>query len=79
MAALKDIRCVPRASILNIDKQRSQDIHAHCARQEELARYVEDLAAEFNHEREARERAESDLTKLTKTMTPSFALPGCQS
>lgn len=47
-------------------EQCSQDIHAHRARQEELARYVEDLAAELNREREAREQAESDLTKADK-------------
>jgi archaellum component FlaC len=42
-------------------EQRSQDILAHRSRQE-LARHVEDLVAEVRKEREARERAGSELT-----------------
>lgn len=47
-------------------EQCSQDILAHRSRQEELARHVEDLVAEVRREREARERAESDLTKADR-------------
>ena|SRR5882762_2789818 len=47
-------------------EQCSHDILAHRSRQEELARHVEDLVAEVRREREARERAESDLTKADK-------------
>lgn len=39
----------------------SQEIHAHRERQEELAQHVEDLVEEVQRERQARERAESDL------------------
>jgi len=44
----------------------AQDIHAHRARQEELARHVEDLVDELNREREARERADADLKSSSK-------------
>jgi chromosome segregation ATPase len=47
-------------------EQCSHDILAHRSRQEELARHVEDLVAEVRREREARERAESDLIKADK-------------
>jgi chromosome segregation ATPase len=39
----------------------SQDIHAHRSRQEELAGHIEDLVEEVQRERQARQRAESDL------------------
>jgi chromosome segregation ATPase len=47
-------------------EQCTQDILAHRSRQEELARHVEDLVAEVRKEREARERAESDLTNADR-------------
>ena len=43
-----------------------QDIHAHRARQEELARHVEDLVGELRKERDARERAEGQLEKANR-------------
>ncbi|KAJ3891908.1 hypothetical protein GG344DRAFT_46365 [Lentinula edodes] len=43
-----------------------QDIHAHRSRQEELATHVETLVDELEREREARERAESDLDAAEK-------------
>ena len=47
-------------------EQCTQDILAHRSRQEELARHVEDLVAEVRKEREARERAESELTNVDR-------------
>lgn len=47
-------------------EQRSQEIHTHRARQEELARHVEDLVAELNREREARERLQADFSSASK-------------
>lgn len=47
-------------------EQCSQEIHTHRSRQEELARHVEDLVAELNREREARERLESDFANADK-------------
>jgi hypothetical protein len=44
----------------------SQDILAHRARQEELARHVEDLVREVQRERDARERAEGQLEKSNR-------------
>ena len=44
----------------------SQDILAHRARQEELARHVEDLVREVQKERDARERAEGQLEKSNR-------------
>ena len=44
----------------------SQDILAHRARQEELARHIEDLVREIEKERDARERAESQLEKSNR-------------
>ncbi len=44
----------------------SEDIHAHRARQEELALHVEDLVGEVRTEREVRERAESQLEKSNR-------------
>jgi archaellum component FlaC len=44
----------------------SQDILAHRSCQEELARHVEDLVAKVRKEREARERAESELTNADR-------------
>jgi chromosome segregation ATPase len=44
----------------------SEEIHAHRARQEELARHVEDLVEEVQRERQGRERAESDLDAADK-------------
>ncbi|KAI0295796.1 hypothetical protein BC826DRAFT_1104178 [Russula brevipes] len=41
----------------------SQDILAHRARQEELARHVEDLVGDVRKERDARERAENQIEK----------------
>ena len=41
----------------------NQDILAHRARQEELARHVEDLVGEVQMEREAREHADAELDK----------------
>lgn len=46
---------------LEMYEQCTQDIHAHRARQEELARHVEDLVSECRRERDAREKVESDL------------------
>ncbi|KAH8114261.1 hypothetical protein DFH11DRAFT_1877990 [Phellopilus nigrolimitatus] len=45
----------------NLYEQVSQDIHVHRARQEELARHVEDLVEEVRHERELREKTELEL------------------
>ncbi|KAG5634459.1 hypothetical protein H0H81_001876 [Sphagnurus paluster] len=42
------------------------EIHAHRSRQEELARHVEDLVEEVQRERQARERAETDLDAADK-------------
>jgi chromosome segregation ATPase len=42
---------------------RNQDILAHRARQEELARHVEDLVGEVRKERDAREHAENQIEK----------------
>ena len=39
----------------------SQDIHAHRSRQEELAQHVEELVAQLQSERTAREQAENEL------------------
>ncbi|KAF8265287.1 hypothetical protein EI94DRAFT_1736213 [Lactarius quietus] len=47
-------------------EQSNHDIHAHRARQEELARHVEDLVGEVQMEREARERAEAELDKSNR-------------
>ncbi|KIM80005.1 hypothetical protein PILCRDRAFT_9893, partial [Piloderma croceum F 1598] len=47
-------------------EQCSQDILVHRCRREELARHVEDLVAEVRREREARERAESNLTNADR-------------
>ena len=44
----------------------SQDILAHRARQEELAQHVEDLVGEVRKERDARERAESQVDKSNR-------------
>lgn len=44
----------------------SEEIHAHRARQEELARHVEDLVEEVQRERQGRERAEADLDTADK-------------
>lgn len=44
-------------------EESNHDIRAHRARQEELARHVEDLVGEVQMEREARERAEAELDK----------------
>lgn len=44
----------------------SQDILAHRARQEELARHVEDLVREVQKERDARERAEGQIEKSNR-------------
>ena len=47
-------------------EQCSQDILAHRSRQEEFAQHVEDLVAEVRREREARERAASELTNADR-------------
>jgi chromosome segregation ATPase len=47
-------------------EQSNQDIHAHRARQEELAQHVEDLVGEVQMEREARELAEAELDKSNR-------------
>ncbi|KAG7447276.1 uncharacterized protein BT62DRAFT_931123 [Guyanagaster necrorhizus] len=44
----------------------SQEIHAHRARQEELAQHVEELVEEVECEREARERSENVLEEVEK-------------
>ena len=44
----------------------SQEIHAHRARQEELAQHVEDLVGEVQKESDARERAEGQLEKSNR-------------
>jgi len=44
----------------------SEDILAHRARQEELARHIEDLVGEVEKERDARERAESQFEKANR-------------
>ncbi len=49
--------------VTRLYEECSQDIHAHRARQEELAQHVEDLVGEVRKERDARERAESQLDK----------------
>jgi chromosome segregation ATPase len=62
VAALKD----DLQEMTDLYEARSQDIHAHRARQEELARHVEDLVDELNREQETRERAEADLKSANK-------------
>jgi chromosome segregation ATPase len=62
VAALKD----DLQEMTDLYEARSQDIHAHRARQEELARHVEDLVDELNREQETRERAETDLKSANK-------------
>jgi DNA repair exonuclease SbcCD ATPase subunit len=52
--------------VTNLYEASNQDILAHRARQEELARHVEDLVEEVNNERDARERAESQLDKANR-------------
>ncbi|OJA13113.1 hypothetical protein AZE42_11621 [Rhizopogon vesiculosus] len=47
--------------------QSLQDIHAHRARQEELARHVEDLVNEVKCEQEARESLEREFDDAEKT------------
>jgi hypothetical protein len=54
-------------------EQCTQDVLAHGSRQEELARHVEDLV-EVRREREARERAESDLTERIWSTMLSFSV-----
>ncbi|KAH9061156.1 hypothetical protein EDB87DRAFT_1612256 [Lactarius vividus] len=49
--------------VTQLYEESNQDIRAHRARQEELARHVEDLVGEVQMEREARERAEAELDK----------------
>ncbi|KAK0463148.1 uncharacterized protein EV420DRAFT_1639232 [Desarmillaria tabescens] len=44
----------------------SREIHAHRARQEELAQHVEELVEEVEREREARERSENALEEVEK-------------
>jgi chromosome segregation ATPase len=44
----------------------SQEIHAHRARQEELAQHVEDLVEEVQRERAARERVNADMDAAEK-------------
>ncbi|KAF9009719.1 hypothetical protein BDQ17DRAFT_1388437 [Cyathus striatus] len=43
-----------------------QEIHAHRDRQEELARHIEDLVEQLEHERQARERVEAELDGADK-------------
>jgi chromosome segregation ATPase len=50
----------------NLYEASNQDILVHRARQEELARHVEDLVAEVQKERDARERAESQMEKANR-------------
>jgi chromosome segregation ATPase len=50
----------------NLYEASKQDILVHRARQEELARHVEDLVAEVQKERDARERAESQMEKANR-------------
>lgn len=52
--------------VTDLYEECSQDIHAHRARQEELAQHVEDLVGEVRKERDARERAESQLEKSNR-------------
>jgi len=47
-------------------EQSNQDILAHRARQEELARHVEHLVEQVQTEREAREHAEAELDKVNR-------------
>jgi chromosome segregation ATPase len=47
--------------------QSLQDMHAHRARQEELARHIEDLVTEVKREQEARENLEHELDNVEKT------------
>ena len=55
-------------------EQCTQDVLAHGSRQEELARHVEVLVVEVRREREAREWAESDLTKQIGSTMLSFGV-----
>ncbi|KAF7974233.1 hypothetical protein HWV62_13114 [Athelia sp. TMB] len=68
-AALKDKLTGVKAKLQEMTEmyeQCSEEIHAHRSRQEELARHVEDLVAELNREREARERLQSDFNAASK-------------
>ncbi|KAG0701548.1 hypothetical protein DFH29DRAFT_925819 [Suillus ampliporus] len=47
--------------------QSLQDIHAHRARQEELARHIEDLVVEVKREQEVRESLEREFDEVEKT------------
>ncbi|TDL18934.1 hypothetical protein BD410DRAFT_792731 [Rickenella mellea] len=63
-AALKDKLATVKDELQQMTEMYDdamQNIHAHRARQEELARHVEDLVAECRKERDAREKAEADL------------------
>ncbi|KAH9003339.1 hypothetical protein EDB86DRAFT_2826505 [Lactarius hatsudake] len=74
-AALKEVRAIVVVPVkvahlkgelqeaTQLYEESNQDIRAHRARQEELARHVEDLVGEVQMEREARERAEAELDK----------------
>jgi chromosome segregation ATPase len=52
--------------VTRLYEECSQDIHAHRARQEELAQHVEDLVGEVRRERDARERAENQVEKSNR-------------
>ncbi|KAF8504365.1 hypothetical protein F5888DRAFT_1655142 [Russula emetica] len=68
-AALKEKAAHLKGELQEVTKlyeECSQDIHAHRARQEELARHVEDLVGEVRKERDARERAENQLEKSNR-------------
>ena len=52
--------------VTKLYEECSQEIHAHRARQEELAQHIEDLVGEVQKERDARERAESQIEKSNR-------------
>jgi chromosome segregation ATPase len=52
--------------VTRLYEECSRDIHAHRARQEELAQHIEDLVGELRKEGDARERAESQLEKSNR-------------
>lgn len=63
-AALKEKISVLKSNLQEMTEMYetcNAEIHAHRTRQEELARHVEDLVEELEREREARERASSEL------------------
>ncbi|KAH6904341.1 hypothetical protein BKA70DRAFT_530754 [Coprinopsis sp. MPI-PUGE-AT-0042] len=52
----------------NAYEQAKEDLQVHLARQEELARHIEDLVAELDSERDQRDQLEAKMNKLTRDL-----------